>query len=58
MIEALLVLNAGSSSIKFQAFGFSDLKVLTSGKVVRIGGAAQLQADLAGGERTVRDLAG
>jgi acetate kinase len=57
MIDALLVLNAGSSSIKFQAFGFSDLKVLTSGKVVRIGDAAQLQAGLAGGERTVRDLA-
>jgi acetate kinase len=57
MIDALLVLNAGSSSIKFQAFGFRDLKVLTSGKVVRIGGAAQLQADLAGGDRTVRDLA-
>ena len=37
MIEALLVLNTGSSSLKFQVFASSSLDVLMSGKVGGIG---------------------
>ncbi|WP_343685482.1 acetate/propionate family kinase [Asticcacaulis sp.] len=55
MIEAILVLNAGSSSLKFQAFAFEDLSVLAQGKVTRIGGDAHLSAE-AGGENVSRDL--
>lgn len=56
MIEAILVLNAGSSSLKFQAFDYDSLNVLIEGRVVRIGGAAQLSATL-DGVTTHTDLA-
>lgn len=42
MIEAILTLNAGSSSLKFQAFAVDDLSVLLAGKVTGIGGDAVL----------------
>jgi len=57
MIDALMVLNAGSSSIKFQALACEGLAVLAAGRVTRIGGAARLQASAAGeGEKAI-DLA-
>ncbi|MDC7677505.1 acetate/propionate family kinase [Asticcacaulis machinosus] len=55
MIEALLVLNAGSSSLKFQVFGYQRLTVLAEGKVVRIGAEAHLSAR-AGTDALNRDL--
>jgi acetate kinase len=48
MIEALMVLNAGSSSIKFQVLGRDGLDVLAAGRVARIGSAARLEAHRAG----------
>lgn len=56
MIEALLVLNAGSSSLKFQVFERESLGVLTSGKVTRIGGETQLSVAF-GGRSETRNLA-
>ncbi|HNQ91781.1 MAG TPA: acetate/propionate family kinase [Alphaproteobacteria bacterium] len=35
--SALLVINAGSSSVKYRVFDLSDLSVLTSDKIMRIG---------------------
>lgn len=46
MTETLLVLNAGSSSIKFKVFRLDDLTVLIDGKVSDIGGEAKLSATL------------
>ncbi|CAH1660141.1 Acetate kinase [Hyphomicrobiales bacterium] len=37
MIDTILVLNAGSSSLKFQVFRSDDLSVLARGKAVRLG---------------------
>ena len=42
MIDTLLVLNAGSSSLKFQVFSLDGLDVLAKGKAVRLGEAAPL----------------
>jgi acetate kinase len=56
MIDTLLVLNAGSSSLKFQVFDAHTLDVLMRGKVVRIGEAAQLNATLPSGARVKTDL--
>lgn len=44
MIDVLLVLNAGSSSLKFQVFRRSDLEMLLAGKVTGIGTTAELTA--------------
>ncbi len=46
MIDALLVLNTGSSSLKFQAFARETLDQLIAGKVLGIGSAAVFQADM------------
>lgn len=51
MIETILVLNAGSSSLKFQVFALSSLERLAGGQVSRIGGEAELKASLASGEK-------
>jgi acetate kinase len=56
MIEALMVLNAGSSSIKFQILRRDGLDVLAAGRVTRIGGAARLEARLTGGSEEALDL--
>jgi acetate kinase len=46
MSETLLVINAGSSSVKFSLFGReAALPLLASGKVENIGGAAVLEAE-------------
>ena len=42
MITALLVLNTGSSSLKFQVFSRKGLDVLMAGKLTGIGGEARL----------------
>lgn len=42
MTDAILVLNAGSSSLKFAIFGAAQLDVLCRGGIDGIGGAAQL----------------
>ena len=55
MIGVILVLNAGSSSLKFQVFAFDDLSVLAEGQVTRIGGDAHLSA-MAGGDQVSKDL--
>lgn len=44
MIDVLLVLNAGSSSLKFQVFARDGLTVLLAGKVTGIGTSAELSA--------------
>ncbi len=52
MIDTILVLNAGSSSLKFQVFRSDDLSVLARGKAVRLGEEAPaMDASLAGGTR-------
>ncbi len=43
MISALLVLNTGSSSLKFQVFSRTGLDVLMAGKLTGIGGEARLR---------------
>jgi acetate kinase len=54
----ILVLNAGSSSLKFQLFALPDLRVLASGLIEQIGDEqsptrlTSLEAD--GGEQTIR----
>lgn len=54
----ILVLNAGSSSLKFQLFGLPDLRVLASGLIEQIGdeqSPARLTFfDAAGGEQTLK----
>ncbi|WP_274629922.1 acetate/propionate family kinase [Arvimicrobium flavum] len=57
MIDTLLVLNAGSSSLKFQVFALSDLAMLAGGQVSRIGGEATFKASLASGEKEAGNLA-
>ncbi|PZQ57789.1 MAG: acetate kinase [Phenylobacterium zucineum] len=54
MIKALLVLNCGSSSLKFQAVRYDDLEVLISGAVSGIGTGAVLSASLPGAAEPVR----
>jgi acetate kinase len=44
MIDTLLVLNTGSSSLKFQVFAYDSLDVLLAGKVTGIGTSAALSA--------------
>ncbi len=52
MIDTVLVLNAGSSSLKFQVFRVGDLDVLARGKAVRLGEPEPaMDASLAGGTR-------
>jgi acetate kinase len=46
MINTLLILNAGSSTLKFQVFRYDDLEVLLNGKVADIGGTASIAAQL------------
>lgn len=52
MIDTLLVLNTGSSSLKFQIFAEQDLNVLMSGKVIGIGDTPEMRAKLPNGEET------
>lgn len=52
-IPVLLVLNVGSSSIKFQVFERESLAVLMAGKVTGIGTSAQLSARLATAEAPI-----
>ena len=52
MIDTILVLNAGSSSLKFQVFRLGDLNVLARGKAVRLGEPeSAMDASLADGSR-------
>lgn len=52
MIDTVLVLNAGSSSLKFQVFRVGDLDVLARGKAVRLGEPEPaMDASLADGTR-------
>jgi acetate kinase len=44
MIDTLLILNAGSSTLKFQVLRYDSLEVLLSGKVRDIGGNASISA--------------
>ena len=53
--SVLLVLNVGSSSIKFQVFEHACLAVLMAGKVTGIGTGAQLSATFAGAAPPVRN---
>ena len=46
MIDVLLVLNTGSSSLKFRVFGYRELDVLATGKVTGIGTSARLSASI------------
>lgn len=48
MINTLLILNAGSSTLKFQVFRYDDLEVLLNGKVTDIGGTASISAQIIG----------
>jgi acetate kinase len=54
LVPVLLVLNVGSSSIKFQVFERASLAVLMAGKVTGIGTSAQLSAKITGAEAPVR----
>lgn len=58
MSEALLVLNTGSSSVKFQAFERGSLKRLLVGKVSGIGTEAILEFDAGDGVPTRQALPG
>ncbi len=53
MIKALLILNTGSSSLKFQALRYDDMELLLSGKVADIGGEARLSAKVVEGRTSV-----
>lgn len=57
----ILVLNAGSSSLKFQLFGLPDLRVLASGLIEQIGedesSARLIFFDAAGQEQTIKRTA-
>ncbi|WP_411034861.1 acetate/propionate family kinase [Shinella sp. BYT-45] len=46
MIDVLLVLNTGSSSLKFEVFGYDRLDKLAKGKVTGIGTEARLSATI------------
>lgn len=52
--SVLLVLNAGSSSLKFQVFEEASLSALMAGKVTGLGTKAQLSATFAGAAPAVR----
>ncbi|MBB3317738.1 acetate kinase [Rhizobium sp. BK181] len=56
MNETLLVLNTGSSSLKFQIFEERDLTVLMSGKVTGIGDTPEMRAKLPNGRETKTSL--
>jgi acetate kinase len=56
VIDTLVVLNAGSSSLKFQIFGLPGLEVLAGGQVSRIGADAVFTATLSGGAAENADL--
>ncbi|KRB61579.1 acetate kinase [Rhizobium sp. Root708] len=56
MIDTFLVLNTGSSSLKFQVFREENLDVLLRGKITGIGTEPKLAADLPGGEKTESSL--
>ncbi|CAN7344060.1 acetate/propionate family kinase [Rhizobium sp. LjRoot258] len=56
MIDTLLVLNAGSSSLKFQIFEDQILNVLMSGKVTGIGDTAEMRTKLPDGQETQTSL--
>ncbi|MBZ9788751.1 acetate/propionate family kinase [Rhizobium sp. 3T7] len=56
MIDTLLVLNTGSSSLKFQIFEDQTLNVLMSGKVTGIGDTAEMCAKLPDGQETRTSL--
>lgn len=53
MIPVLLVLNSGSSSLKFQVLQAESLDVVAAGKVAGIGGGARLTARFAAGSETI-----
>jgi acetate kinase len=58
MAATLLVLNAGSSSLKFQLLDADDLSILVKGEVSGINGNAHLAATMVGDETPIsRDLA-
>ncbi|WP_226781466.1 acetate/propionate family kinase [Oceaniglobus trochenteri] len=57
MTDTLLVLNAGSSSLKFSMFRQGDLGLLARGQVSRIDGAATFTAGLTGKPPETRDMA-
>ncbi|MGE3307720.1 MAG: acetate/propionate family kinase [Rhizobiaceae bacterium] len=57
MTDTLVVLNAGSSSIKFQMLERDGLAVLGEGKVVRIGASPRLEARFEGVAPITQDLA-
>ncbi|MDB5554690.1 MAG: ackA [Rhizobium sp.] len=56
MIETLLVLDTGSTSLKFQVFTMDDLAVLMRGKVSGIGTRAALEANLEGSSEIIKDV--
>jgi len=56
MIETLLVLNTGSSSLKFRVFASDSLAVLMRGKVSGIGTRAALDARIEGSGETITDV--
>lgn len=56
MIEAIVVLNTGSSSLKFQVFERGTLDRLMAGKVFGIGTEAILEFEAGDGGATRRDL--
>lgn len=53
MKDVLLVLNTGSSSLKFQVLGYEGFEVLANGKVTGIGTSARLSATVADAGRTI-----
>ncbi|MFG6416468.1 acetate/propionate family kinase [Roseateles sp. DC23W] len=55
-MRVLLVLNSGSSSLKFQVFDADTLAVVATGKVAGIGGAARLTARFPAGGASVDEL--
>jgi acetate kinase len=56
MIETLLVLDTGSSSLKFQVFASGDLAVLMRGKVTGIGTRAVLEASIEKTGELIKDV--
>ncbi|UVC07909.1 acetate/propionate family kinase [Rhizobium sp. TH2] len=56
MIETLLVLDTGSSVLKFQVFASDNLTVLMRGKVSGIGTRAALEASVEGSDEVIKDI--
>ncbi|EKE68925.1 acetate/propionate family kinase [Gallaecimonas xiamenensis] len=57
MTQALLVLNTGSSSVKFRVFALAPgLALLAGGKIEDIGSGASIKANVAGGQATLGAL--